>query len=319
MKAATKSYKSFNTLKQYWTLDSTDYWHLQYPLNNTWEEYYWDMSEKAFQCNLPRDQKGITQYKGEDGNIYYSSIELAQYAMASYQAYLKTKDKKWLKESINHIDFFISLASSYKSCSFTVLNNYPIALYKIDHPWPTGLGFGVAISLMVRLYEELNESKYLDYALKLSENFRVSVEDGGILRKVNYNNKELVILEEYPTSELSGVMNGHIFALWGLYDLGRYDNETNEYYKVIVENFGQNLKVWIGRQWTFYDATHIIGRKKNYASAHYHLLHVRMLLIMYKISGLAIFADAGEKSIRQKYSWSSRLKAFVLKMIFRLK
>ena len=49
-KAATKSYKSLNTLKQYVTLDSTDYWHIQYPWNNKWEEYFWDMSQKAFDC-----------------------------------------------------------------------------------------------------------------------------------------------------------------------------------------------------------------------------------------------------------------------------
>ena len=117
-KAATKSFKSLNTFKQYWTLDSTDYWHLQYPLNSKWDEYYWDMSEKAFQCELPRDENGVTIYLGEDAKMYYSSIELAQYAMAAYQAYLKTNHEYWLSESILHIDYFISLAKPFKESDF---------------------------------------------------------------------------------------------------------------------------------------------------------------------------------------------------------
>ena len=92
MTTAIKSYKSLNTFKQYYTLKSTDYGHIKYPLNSDPQNYYWDMSEKVFHSKLERDRDGITQYIGEDGGTYYSSFELIQYAMASFKHISKIKN-----------------------------------------------------------------------------------------------------------------------------------------------------------------------------------------------------------------------------------
>ncbi|MDW3208244.1 MAG: D-glucuronyl C5-epimerase family protein [Reichenbachiella sp.] len=272
------------------------------------------MSEKAFQCTLHRDEQGVTTYTGEDGAIYYSSIELAQYAMASYQAYLITEKHTWLDDSVLHIEKFVNMAQSYKESELTVLNTYPIALYKIDHPWPTSLGFGVAISLLVRLYELLKKEEYLIFAKKLAQNFFIKVDNGGVLRKIN----NLMIFEEYPTKELSGVLNGHIFGLWGLKDLGKYDQLYETHFNNLSINLAENLKVWNGNFWSLYDASHLVGKRKNYASAHYHLLHVKMIMVMYKLTGNAVFANFAETLIRQKFGVWSRVKALFVKVFFRL-
>ncbi|MEP3387667.1 MAG: D-glucuronyl C5-epimerase family protein [Reichenbachiella sp.] len=318
MKAATKSYQSFNTIKQYWTLDSTDYWHLQYKLNSAWKNYYWDMSEKAFQCKLPRDEDGVTTYAGEDGNTYYSSIELAQYSMAAYQAFLITSNNSWLDDSVRHIEKFMSLSKPYKQSELTVLNQYPVSLYDIDHPWPTALGFGVALSVLVRLYEELDKMEYLEFARNLVKNFSIPVDKGGILRNVEYNGEKLIILEEYATENLSGVLNGHIFGLWGLYDLGKHDKNSLKLFEEYGANLANNLKIWNGNYWSLYDATHLIGKKPNYASIHYHMLHVKMLFVMFSLTGDARFANFCELCIKAKYGFISRTRAFLSKFIFRL-
>lgn len=193
MKAATKSYKSLNTFKQYYTLDSTDYWHIKYQVNSDTKYYYWDMSEKAFRCELERDREGITKYIGEDGGSYYSSIELIQYAMASFQAYIKTKDKYWLDECVLHTDKYLSLATQYKKASFTVLNHYPVSLYKLKNKWPSALSLGVALSLLTRLSSLLDKKYYLESAIKLFDNLKLSVEDGGVLRDVSIRMMEDVL------------------------------------------------------------------------------------------------------------------------------
>lgn len=319
MKAATKSYKSLNTFKQYVTLDSTDYWHIQYPINSKWEEYFWDMSQKAIDCQLPRDEEGITTYVGEDGNTYYSSIELAQYAMASYQAYLKTDDTYWLGESRKHIEKFISLAKTHKEVEVTVLNEYPVDLYKINHSWPTSLGFGVAISVLVRLNQISNKESYITFAKELAKSFFVSIEEGGVRREISHRTGRLVLLEEYATSHLSGVLNGHIFGLWGLYDLAQIDNQYFAEFDFLQKNLSENLDIWNGKFWSLYDATHLEGKKMNFASAHYHLLHVKMLLILYRITGNDKYATFAEECIKTKYGLISRLKALLIKIIFRLK
>jgi len=315
MKAPTKSYVSFNTVRQYITLASTDYWHIQYPLNSKWEEYYWDMTEKAYQCELERDENGITKYFGEDGKVHYSSIELAQYGMASYQAFLKTNDQYWKNESIKHIEHFLSLGVQYKKAEFTVLNHYPISLYNIDYPWPTGLGFGVAMSLLVRLYRLEKKEEYLIGAEKIAKNFTIPVEDGGILRMVD----GLTILEEYPAEKLSAALNGHIFALWGLYDLGQEIKWAKDLFDKLIKELAENIHLWDGGYWSLYDLGYKNeGGKKNYASAHYHMIHVKQLLILYRISGIAAFGDYAEVLIKQKHGIFSRLRAFLNKSLFRL-
>ncbi len=320
MKAATKSYKSFNTFKQYYSLQSTDYWHIKYPLNSNNQDYYWDMSEKAFQCQLQRDEQGVTLYIGEDGGIYYSSIELIQYAMASYQAYLKTNDKYWLDECILHTNKYLSLARSYKKASFTVLNNYPVALYGLSKEWPSALSLGVALSLLTRLYALLGEDKYLTDAVKLFENFKLEVEEGGVLRKVTVpeSNSVLRVLEEYPSERLSGVLNGHITALWGVYDLGQYHEESEELFDDLALELANYISLWDGKRWSNYDIAYLKGKKKNIASIHYHMLHVQQLFVMHQLTNNEAYSVSVENMIKQKYSINCRLYALLTKLFFRL-
>jgi hypothetical protein len=320
MKAATKSYKSFNTLKQYFSLGSTDYWHIKYPLNNCWEDYYWDMSDKAFRCELERDKEGITMYIGEDGKMYYSSIELIQYAMASYQAFLKTQDEYWLNECITHTEKYLSFATKYKKANFTVLNSYPISLYGIYDQWPSALSLGVALSLLCRLYLRFDDRRHLDAAILLFENFRLDVNEGGVLRKVNsiHVRNNLHILEEYPSMEISGVLNGHITALWGLFDLGKHHKESKDFFIELSNELSENLFLWDNPKWSNYDIAYLCSKKKNKASIHYHMLHIQQLFVMYKITSNSVFAAAAENMIRQKFSVRFRILAFFSKLFFRV-
>ncbi|TRX72003.1 D-glucuronyl C5-epimerase family protein [Carboxylicivirga sp. M1479] len=320
MKAATKSYKSLNTFKQYYTLQSTDYWHIKYPLNSDPQNYYWDMSEKAIQCELERDNEGLTQYVGEDGGTYYSSIELIQYAMASFQAHIKTKEKYWLNECILHTNKYLSLATQYKNATFTVLNKYPVALYGLKNEWPSALSLGVALSLLTRLYTLSEEDSYLDAAIKLFANFKLTVEEGGVLRNVKINDTgcKVSVLEEYPSEELSGVLNGHITALWGLYDLGKHYEESNRLFNELSSQLADNISLWDEKKWSNYDITYLTGKKKNLASIHYHMLHVQQLFVMFQLTGDQRFSASVENMIRQKYSLFCRVYGLVNKLVFRL-
>ncbi|UXX80596.1 D-glucuronyl C5-epimerase family protein [Reichenbachiella carrageenanivorans] len=315
-KAATKSYKSLNTVLQYFTLKSTDYWHLQYDLNETWEEYFWDMSEKASLCKLARDSNGITQYIGEDGKLTYSHIELAQYGMASYQMYLKTNNNYWLNESKKHVEKLTSGIVQYKNSNSTILANYPINLYNINKPWPSALALGVTISLLTRLYSLEKDTKYLTQAKKLGENYQIEVNQGGVLRKVE--NPRISILEEYPSDNISGVLNGHITALWSIYDLGKFDEKYKILFTTLSRELAKHLNIWITNNWSLYDISHLSKKKQNLASIHYHMLHIKQILVLFKVTGIPDYATYAERLIKQKYNARLRLCAFISKVLFRI-
>lgn len=315
-KAATKSYLSFNTLRQYFTLESTDYWHLQYPLNNNWGDYYWDMSLKADLCNLNRDKEGITTYYGEDGVVYYSIIELSQYAMASYQMFKKTNQEHWYAETIKHLEKALSFITSYKDSKYALLNEYPVALFDIAEKWPSSLAYGVLISLLIRIYEIEKDNKYIDYAMKLANNYFIDIEHGGVKRKVDDIN--LYILEEYPSYSLTGVLNGHITALWSINDLGKYDEKYRNYFNEMAEQLAAYIHLWNSGYWSYYDLVGIKNKKRNIASIHYHMLHIKQLFVLYRITNNATFANFTELFIKNKYSVYDRTKAFIAKLIYRL-
>lgn len=239
--------------------------------------------------------------------------------MASYQAFLKTGDLHWKNECIIHIDYYLSLAVSYKKSDYTVLNLYPISLYDINYKWPSALSLGVALSLMVRLYENFGLKKYLSSAENLLTNFFLEVKDGGVQRKYRIDkNQSIVILEEYPSSQLSGVLNGHISGLWGLYDLGRHIERSNQLFIELSNQLADNLNLWDGNYWSLYDINYLVKNKKNYASIHYHMLHIKQLFVMYLITNNRRYAEFSEKFIANKYGIISRLKAFLNKVFFRL-
>jgi len=316
-KAPTKAYVSTNTIKQYITLGSTDYWHLQYPLNRDWETYFWDMSDKARLCRLDRDDKGITTYYGEDGQTYYSMIETGQYAMASYQMYLQTKEQYWKDECAQHLDFIRGQIQPFRQATHALLNQYPHALYNLRGTWPSALAYGIIISALLRYGEVFSDPTAIEDAKALAENYLLDVENGGVRRSIDEWN--LTLLEEYPKEgETTGVLNGHITALWSLYDLGRYEAQYRKLYDSWATELATNIHLWVGKYWSYYDILAACGKRKNLASIHYHMLHIRQLMILYRQSGHIQFAETAERFIRDKYSLTSRIRAFTGKVTMRL-
>ena len=136
---------------------------------------------------------------------------------------------------------------------------------------------------MVRLYKLLNEHKYLESAIQLAGNFRISTDKGGVLRKVEISkNKTFLLLEEYPTDNLTGVLNGHIFGMWGLYDLGTIEKDIAEYFNILSTSLIENFSIWDGKFWSLYDSRHL-DKKLKIMLVHYHMLHIKMFIILYEL------------------------------------
>jgi hypothetical protein len=99
-----------------------------------------------------------------------------------------------------------------------------------------------------------------------------------------------VFFEEFPSPTAHHVLNGFIYAMWGLHDLVRLDN-NGEAGDLWADGLA-TLVDWLPRfdmgHWSLY---HIGDGMTNPATIPYHKLHIEQLKAMHAITSLAIFDD----------------------------
>lgn len=91
----------------------------------------------------------------------------------------------------------------------------PVPKYELAPDWLSGMTQGEAISVLLRAHALSGEERFLDGALRAFGPFRADVRDGGVTREID----GALVLEEYPTTAPTAVLNGWIFGLLGLHEL----------------------------------------------------------------------------------------------------
>ena len=93
--------------------------------------------------------------------------------------------------------------------------NFDYFPYLQNAPWVSSMAQGGAIRIFLRAFLLTNNEYYLELAKKAVNSFKVDYEDGGFRQ---YDGDANVYYEEYPGNPTTHVLNGFIFAIWGLYE-----------------------------------------------------------------------------------------------------
>ena len=156
----------------------------------------------------------------------------------------------------------------------------------LKNPWYFGLAQGQGLSLLVRAHKITGKKKYLISSKNVFESFLKTVEEGGVTYVDSEKNKWI---EEYIVFPPTHILNGFIWALWGIYDYYIYFNEEkaknlfNSYNKTLINN----IKSYDINFWSLYE--HSGTNLKMIASNFYHNLHIIQLEILYILTGNNIF------------------------------
>ena len=190
---------------------------------------------------------------------------------------------------------------------------YPHSL-PLPAPWLSAMAQGQGASLLVRLHAHTGHERFVEGALLALRPFAVPAAQGGVQALLDGR----PFPEEYPTLPASHVLNGAIFALWGLRDvaIALDDQDAHRGFADGAETLALNLHRWDTGRWSLYDLfPHPIP---NPASSFYHALHVSQL------EAMALFAPHAEiervRSRFEAYAASDRLRrlAFAHKCAYRL-
>jgi D-glucuronyl C5-epimerase-like protein len=165
-----------------------------------------------------------------------------------------------------------------------------VPLRNIKAPWISGLTQSLGISILLREYQLENNQAYLDAAGKALAWMGKSVQEGGIAsRQANG-----VWYEEYPDAEHpSHVLNGHMWALFGIWDFYRVTRDPVA--KQMFDDGISVLQAEIGRydvkDWSVYAQTNRV----DLVVGQYQQFIVEQLRVLYAITAIGIFRETADR------------------------
>jgi len=153
--------------------------------------------------------------------------------------------------------------------------NYPNG--KLNSPWYSGLTDGYSIILFLRAYDVTKDEKYLECAQKMYEACITPISNNGNLNLLD----GLPWIEEYIDPKVKDyhrlpfVLNGMIYATYGVIAYENYMEIINGYSKALIRSIIYNLNKFVNKRWSFYD---LVGTSANLK---YHRIHVGLLKELY--------------------------------------
>ncbi len=167
----------------------------------------------------------------------------------------------------------------------------------------------------MRAHKESDNAEYLNAARAAFVSFQRPVSDGGVA----FTGESADLwFEEYLVSPPTHILNGFIWALWGIYDYALATNETaaHDLFERGVKTLLHNLERYDLGFWSLYEQSGT--RLPMVASAFYHRLHIVQLRVMHRITGEETFgrvADRWESYTRHR---ANRGRALLYKAAFKL-
>jgi len=274
-------------LFEYFGLKSKNYYHSEAKANYQADDqlaYYLDMSGRA-EFSGSFDENQIPLYSSK-GKLAVHPVMISLYALGNCELYRQTKNESSLENLIKIADWLIEIQNADGGWQ----NQFAMKKFDLEAGFLSAITQGKGISVLVRAFLVSKESKYVDSAIRALKPFFVDVSNNGVRRQVG----DIVFYEEYPARKNYQVLNGFIYALWGLLDLVRLtDNQqAKELWHDGLESLAQLLPRFDNGYWSLY---HIGDGIKNPATIPYHKMHIEQLKVMFEITGNGLFGEYAVK------------------------
>ena len=278
--------------------------------------YYMTFADKVA-YEGPKDNEGVILFDYFfDIGRQYNPLAVAQYGLGHYNLYLKTKNRENFEIAKKQANWLVKNLES---------NNYGFYVWKhkfrwhykeyLEPGWYSAHSQGTGISLLARLYKETGDNIYLETAKKAFLSLDTVINEGGVKFIDTDGN---VWLEEYIINSPTHILNGFLWALWGVWDYYLLTKEDRAFnlFNTCVQTLKKNLFSYDIGFWSLYDLS-----KQNFkmiASHFYHRLHIVQLRATFIISGENIFNDYSDKFTVYSKNKFYVFFALVYKAVFKI-
>lgn len=292
----------YNIKKWYLMLTGKSVLHVNQSLGRHFKKgsikgYYNDMREKVLFAPEFVESDDMPFLNTEKGDIFYFPVGIFQYAFGLLDLYFETHEVRYINKFQKCAEW--ALEHQFENGGW---DNF--SYYYPNNPYGA-MAQGEGVSLLIRAYAILKDEKYFSAAKKAIDFMLLDCKQGGCTSYID----DMVILLEYPHRK--AVMNGWIFAWWGLYDYVLVTRD--ETYRKLLDASCKSLikmlpdfKNWY---WSIYD---LEGR---IASPFYHNLHVAQMQAMYQLTGENLFNEYANRWLAQQKNPVYKGLAFMKKAL----
>lgn len=298
-----------------------DFWHESPEVNSHagfdgLGEYYMPFTTKAdYAGTCDGDGIPLLNYRGSIG-LQYNPIAVAQYGLGNYNLFCRTSDPIRRQRFLTAANWLVS-NQERNPAGLSVWNHHFDWEYRtpLKAPWYSGLAQGQGISLLVRAHKATGDDRYLRAAEESFNSFLAAPDQGGVTYVDEAGD---IWFEEYVTFPPTHILNGFIWASWGVFDfyLATARTDAKGLFSRATQTLAGNLSRYDAGFWSLYEQSGT--RMKMLASPFYHSLHIVQLKILHKLTGGEIFRHFAQKWDEYRLDRQNRVRARIQKSIFKL-
>ncbi len=301
----------------------------RYPLardlrSGTLGEYYFVFSENRVRSGA--DQPLISKFDGNgipvnrtyvdvtDKEYVYFPISIGQMGLAVFHTYLRTKKEEDRQRFLRFAEWFSDEKNYLDKGSAGILWMTDVALpqYRNDGPWQSAFAQSRAISILTRAYQLTGKGEYALKSARALPAFTTEVRDGGVTSYTEYG----PFYEEYTAGAPTLVLNGMIFALFGVCDRLRAFPEDRLAGRIFDEGIRTLEKILPEYDLGYWSRYNLCGAPwypdVDPATIAYQRLHVAQLEVLYRISGKNTFREYAD-IFRRQDTFRNALKMYSVK------
>lgn len=234
---------------------------------------------------VPLDVDGLPIFE-VNGARYFHPIATAQWALYDLS-------RGRIAEASALADYLVSNSTVSRGARwFPYQFGWESMTGRLPVPWFSGMAQGQALSVFVRLYERSGNPRYLGLAREIAASFNLADDGSGSPWVVRHDGASDLWIEEYAGAPAPDpILNGMIFAIYGLYDYSRLTGDGLAPLCESIETIRRHIDAFRRPgELSWYDLQH-----HRVADGLYHRIHAFQLRTLARIThdpGLAEAADA---------------------------
>jgi len=179
--------------------------------------------------------------------LHYYPISIGQYGLAIFHAFLKTGQIEKKEHFLRIADWWVNNAIIDGKLGAYWLTEVSKPEYRVTEPWKSAFTQSRAISVLLRAWQLTNRSHYLELATQALKPFTYDISEKGVTAHLAEGRP---FYEEYVAYEPTMVLDGHMFALFGLFDFVRsvtlnIDSKAHELARNLFDRGVESLINWL--------------------------------------------------------------------------
>ena len=264
--------------------------------------YYNNLTEKVTRQPELLNTEKMPMVLEDSGEYILFPVAVFQYGLGALDLYIETQNNVYLKKFNQCCEWAYN--SQLENGAWDNFSSFfP------DYPYGA-MCQGEGASLLLRGYKYLGKQDYLSAAKKAIDFMLLPLEKGGTTQ---YLKDDVIFMEFVQTP---AVLNGWIFAWWGLFDLTLVLTDDAYYHDMLDKSCDSMIKYlpkFSCKIWSIYDLNNAI------TSPFYHRLHIAQMQAMFALTDRAVFNEYAIKWEKQLHNPIYKSLAFMKKAFQKIK